>query len=72
VVAIKRSIFWDITPCSPLKVNRQHGVISHTTEPTILFSYYDGQKYKNIGEKMKTKTRERAHLAQNSIPKTVM
>jgi hypothetical protein len=24
----KRSIFWDITPCSPLKVNRLHGVIS--------------------------------------------
>jgi hypothetical protein len=31
-VVVKRSISWDITPCSPLKVNRLHGVISQETE----------------------------------------
>jgi hypothetical protein len=24
-VVVKSSIFWDITPCSPLKVNRRFG-----------------------------------------------
>jgi hypothetical protein len=27
VVVMKSSTFWVITPCSPLKVNRLHGVI---------------------------------------------
>jgi hypothetical protein len=29
VVVIKNSFFWDITPCSPLKVKRRFRGISH-------------------------------------------
>jgi hypothetical protein len=36
-VVIKSSIFSDITPCSMLKVNRVHGVISQAIEPFKIF-----------------------------------
>jgi hypothetical protein len=29
---MKSSVFWDITPCTPLKVNQLHGTISQKTE----------------------------------------
>jgi hypothetical protein len=30
-VVMKSSAFWDITPCSPFKVNRLQGVMSQKT-----------------------------------------
>jgi hypothetical protein len=35
-MVMKSCIFWDITPCSPLEINRLHGVMSQKTERCII------------------------------------
>jgi hypothetical protein len=50
IIFLKTTIFWDITPCSPLKVKALHGVVSQkiipfvstaviTSNPTIIFIF---------------------------------
>jgi hypothetical protein len=35
-VAMQSSVFWDITPCNPLKLNRRFGITYHLDFQTRL------------------------------------